>query len=172
MKKTNPVLAGLAAVALSATLMPALALATEGATTTITNQTTGSTKVNYKVDQTYTWTVPTEITFDKGLNDNVKTGTVEVTESVIEHGHKLTISLNHDNTFTLKSTNGATRSYTVSAGGKVLSADEDVLVVPAGTHDDSKELTFRLDNQAGKMEAGTYSDTLSYVASIGAQGND
>ena len=161
MKKTNPVLAGLAAVALSAALVPAFALAT-----TYENEKQGETQVKYTVDQTYTWTVPTEVTFEKNSNDDVQRGTVAVTENVIQHGQVLTIFLADDNKLTLTSDKGAERHYTVSADNKGLLAGDDVLQVPAGTPAKSEELTFKLDNQAGKMEAGDYKDTLKYVASI------
>ena len=166
--KKNPVLAGLAAVALSATLVPALALA-DGATNTIngtTESTTSSTEVKYTVNQSYTWTVPTEIVFDADAPTSTKTGTVEVTKSVIENGKTLNISLGHENTFTIKSGQDAECKYTVSAGDKVLAADANVLEVEAGVPTKSQELTFKLDDQTGKMKAGTYTGTLSYLATI------
>lgn len=164
MKKTNPVLAGLAAVALSAALVPALALATEG-----TNKTEDTTKVHYTVDKTYTWTVPADITFASNSDTDTQTGSVEVKNCVIDEGEALTISLGHDDgMFTLKSKQGATRTYKVEAGGSALSADQTVLKVPAGKLADKTELTFKLDSANGQTKAGTYEGTLSYVATVGA----
>ena len=158
MKKTNPVLAGLAAVALTATLVPAFALAAEG-----TTPDTKSTTVKYTVEQSYEWSVPSDVTF-AGNADSKTPEAVKVTNNVIPNGMSLYINLGTD-PFEIMSGIDQ-RTYTVTdPSGKQLAPGANVLAVPSGKSRDEKALTFNLDRLPVE-KAGTYTGTLTYEAKI------
>lgn len=175
MKKNNAILAGVAAVALAAAMVPA-AMAGDAVNGTSAADTTSTTQVKYAVTGGYTWSVPSEIDFgsDKGTNATsvVKADEkVAVTKNVIEDGKTLTITAKgsgDDGAFQVK--NGNTKlGYTVKVDDseQVLTVGGEVLSVPAGTNTKDAALTFTLSTTTGTAEvAGTYSGTVTYTASV------
>ena len=137
------------------------------------NKTEDSTTVKYEVTEEYTWSVPSEIDFTGDEDATITTsGTsgatqdVYVSKNVIKNGKKLNIALKDatNNTFKIKSAEGAELTYAVNT----LAAGDTVLEVPAGTNTGEATLTFKLTKDSVE-KAGSYSGTLSYVATIIAQ---
>lgn len=146
-----------------------------------------TTEVKYTVSESYTWSVPSEIDFTK--NETVTTsGTtgntqnVQVTKSVITPGKKLQIKINESSVtadkggFGIKTTgvNGkiVTLAYEVKAKEgagdnytKTLNVGDSVLEVKAGDDTGMTELQFTL-KKADIEQAGTYTGTLTYTASV------
>lgn len=143
----------------------------------------GKTTVTYSVTQTYTWSVPTAITFQNNTGstitavadgeagaDNQK---VMVTKNVIPAGKKLQISAaggGNEKKFIIASDEGKELAYTLKAGTNEESASDVnsggvVLSVDAGTNVGSAVLVFTLTKD-GIERAGNYSGTVIYTASI------
>lgn len=182
MRKTNPIFAGVAAVALAATMVPAFALAADINGTSAAT-TTGETQVKYVVAEGYTWSVPAEIDFgqNKGANSTQVTVTadgksgnpqaISVTKNVIAKGKMLQITAEGTGTngaFTISTTDGATLSYAVKAGSApVTPKTTPVLAVLAGTDTGSADLTFTLTTANGTSEvAGNYTGKVTYTAAV------
>lgn len=133
-----------------------------------------NTEVTYTVQQGYTWSVPTKITFTAD-NDTVtttgETGTaanVQVTKNVIENGKKLHIILNTSNTFKISSSEGAELEYTVKVDQNenvLTTTNNTVLDVKAGTNSGEAVLTFKLQKDQFE-KAGTYTGNVTYEASV------
>lgn len=174
MKKNNAILAGVAAVALAAAMVPA-AMAESTMTGNAANQytTTGMTDVKYAVTESYEWTIHSEIDFGEnaGVNKSVeKTGnTVSVTKNIIPDGTKLQITVagsGTDGAFEIK--NGSTPlTYTVKKGDNGISSGGSVLDVSAGTNAADAALTFTLSTTTkGAEVAGDYKGTVTYTATV------
>ena len=132
------------------------------------NTTTGSTQVNYTVNESYSWTAPADIAFTANSNGSeVKAGTVNVTKNTIGSGKTLKIGIASDQTFELTDTANSSnkRTYTVKDGSTALSAGSEVLAVAAGTDTASKSLSVQMTS-VGTEVAGTYSGTLRFVSTI------
>lgn len=132
------------------------------------NTTTGSTQVNYTVDESYDWTAPADIVFTSNSNGSeVKTGNVNVTKNTIGSCKMLTIGIASDQTFELTDTANSSnkRTFTVKDGSTALSAGSEVLSVEAGTDTASKNLSIQMTS-VGTEVAGTYSGTLRFVSNI------
>lgn len=136
-----------------------------------------STNVTYKVDEAYTWSVPTEINFTSNATVTTAGTTgneqdVYVSKNVIPETKKLHISLATNNTFTIISEEGKgkTLNYTVkvvtnNVDGDVLKAGDTVLDVNAGTDTASTVLKFELTKDDVER-AGEYKGTVSYESSV------
>ena len=68
-----------------------------------TNTTSGNTTVDYTVQEKYTWTVPTEVTFtsDALTQTNTADEGVKITQNVINSGKKLSIKIQDGQEFTI-----------------------------------------------------------------------
>ena len=180
MKKNNAILAGVAAVALAAAMVPA-AFAVTGTT----DQTTASADVKYTVTQGYEWTIHSEINFgqDKGVGEDgivaKESNAVTVLKNIIPSGKNLVITVvgsGKDGAFTItNATDGGSATtvlpYSVAKKGTDASTDIQpkgtVLTVAAGKNTDSADLTFTLAARLGTAEvAGSYKGTVTYTASI------
>ena len=165
-------MAGVAAAALATAMVPGMALAVDG---TAAEPGEGTTQVEYKVDEGFAWSIPTEIDFTNAPNATVTTsgdsGTtqnVRVTKNIIKNNEQLKIAIKGTmNGFKVKSAEGATLPYSVSVNGTDLStsADKTVLAVDAGTNAGETPLTFKLTKDSTE-KAGTYGDTVTFAASV------
>ncbi len=133
-----------------------------------------TTNVYYNVDQTYTWSVHSDIDFgkDAGAGTTVESDSnvVRVTENVITEGSHLYISIKGsgtDRTFTISERNGTNLDYDVYNGTTKVATGENILNIEAGNNADSAELRFVLHTQDDTAEiAGDYSGTVTYTATI------
>ena len=173
MKKNNAILAGVAAVALAAAMVPAaMAIDVSGDATGQTSTATDATKVTYQVTASYTWSVPTGITFTSDQTtietsgESGATQNVAVSKNVIPNKTKVQVKLvSTTHNFHVQSGEGAQLPYSVSADAKTLIADSEILSVPAGTPSGDKTLTFVLTKDKDE-KAGTYTDQITYSAAV------
>ena len=172
-KYAKRVLAAAMAVSM---VMPMTGISAMAATTT-----SGETMVSYEVKESYTWSVPTKITFTSDLEtvkaeaESGETQKVKVTENVIAAGHKLQITATGSGdakAFTIKeSENNNTLSYTIKVGDAdtELTSGGVVLEVEAGTNAKSVPLTFTLEKKVSGQtseKAGNYEGTVSYTSEV------
>lgn len=140
------------------------------------NTTEGTTNVKYKVEESYKWSVPTDITFTSDKTTITTGGTagttqdVKVTKNIIPINKKLVISVTN-NDYKIKTTDGASLTYKVSVKGtdeqytELTGEKKDVLSVDAGTNAGSATLKFVLTKDSVE-KAGTYTGTVSYTSTL------
>lgn len=167
----NLLLAGATALATLAAPMNAFAQEVTGTT----EPTSATTEVKYLVEDSYKWSIHSEIDFGKnaGINQHVaKEGNkVEVTENIIQEGKKLNIKVagsGDAGAFTI--TNGGAEVLTYHAnngGAEDIAVNGDVLNVNSGTNTGETTMKFTLDTTTKAAEvAGHYNGNLTYTASI------
>lgn len=168
MKYAKKVMAACAATALLATMATTSVFAIDSDSTASTN---GTAEVKYTVAESYSWTVPADVTFTstQGINETEdKTATVSVEKNVIPDGKSLNISISSKNGFKVVNS-GTSLDYKVVKTGNTtaLTNDDVILTVKAGVNTGSQELTFTLSTTTGTAEvAGTYTDTVTYTATV------
>lgn len=182
-------------------LVLALALAlplsvTAFATDTTINQDStnkdGSTTVNYSVDPAYTVTIPEKVTL--GGENGSNTVTVEAEGVKVAKGQQVVVKLTginestpeggnttSDTTFTVKTAEGASLTYTVQKGSNTINKGDTVLAVASGLNNEkdasgndkntgastgSADLTFALATDAVVEYAGTYTGTVTFTVSV------
>ena len=164
----NLLLAG--ATALATVVAPTMnVFAAEGTT----EPTTETTDVKYLVEDSYAWSIHSEIDFGKnaGVNTNVvKEGNkVNVTKNVIQEGKKLNIKVEGsgtDKAFTITNGGGEVLTYHANNGADIQTGGT-VLEVNSGTNTGETTMKFTLDTTTKAAEvAGQYNGTLTYTASI------
>lgn len=143
------------------------------------NTTKGTTNVEYNVQESYKWSVPTKITFTSDNTEITTSGTtgatqdVQVTQNIIPNNKKLVISVTN-NDYKIQTTDGASLNYKVSVKGtgnqynELTSTKKDVLSVDAGTNTGSATLKFELTKDPVE-KAGTYTGTVSYTSALAAK---
>lgn len=162
------------ATALATVVAPTMNVFAQEVTGT-TDPTSATTEVKYLVEDSYKWSIHSEIDFGKnaGINQHVaKEGNkVEVTENIIQEGKKLNIKVagsGDAGAFTI--TNGGTEvlAYHANNGGaEDIAVNGDVLNVNSGTNTGETTMKFTLDTTTKAAEvAGHYNGTLTYTASI------
>lgn len=168
----NLLLAG--ATVLATVVAPTMNVFAQEVTGT-TDPTSATTEVKYLVEDSYKWSIHSEIDFGKnaGINQHVaKEGNkVEVTENIIPEGKKLNIKVagsGDAGAFTI--TNGGTEvlAYHANNGGSDdIAVNGDVLNVNSGVNTGETTMKFTLDTTTKAAEvAGHYNGNLTYTASI------
>ena len=170
-KNVTKALAVVAAVAM-VSMTSVSVFAVDGSSTN--ENTTANTQVKYTVNETYTWSVPTEIDFTQAQDSTVTTGdngttpNVKVTNNVIPNDKKLHIVLQSTtHSFKVVTTDGAELQYSVKVGSNntALAAGDTVLDVNAGAKEGAAVLKFELKKDSVE-KAGTYSDQITFAASV------
>ena len=116
--------------------------------------------VTYSVDPAYTVTIPTDVTIDGNA------ATISAQDVVVEKGKYVSVSLAADNDFTVKTTEGAELTYTVTANGADVAAGGEILAVnPADGKTGSASVTFDIDESA-IVYAGTYTGTATFTVAV------
>ena len=174
---------------LCATAVAATMIATMGssvwASEASTNKTSDKTTVTYNVDKSYAWTVPSQIIFTAGEDEDkaTQTGEVKVTKNVIGQGETLKITAagngggndtnGSGNSFVIKNEENTSLDYTVkssdNSGETSIISGGKVLSVVAGTKEKTATLTFELTRHAGENNAeisGNYTGLVIYTATI------
>ena len=188
MKKMNKVAAAVLAVAMVGSMaMPAFAKdagaqeMTSGSTSTTLKQ-EGKTKLTYVIDESYSWKIPADTTFDKGNNKGVVNGEVKVENCIINLDHTLTITIkpqdakgNAIDSFQLN-TEVSTATKQAVMGYEVMKTTESakvdvggtVLTLKGGTNGATTKLSFTLkdDQDVGSKTAGTYAGYVQFNASV------
>ena len=148
-----------------------------GGVTAMAADDTKDTEVKYQVEESYEWSIHSEIDFGKnaGSKSSVEkeNNAVQVTKNVLLEGNKLKISVKGSGTSDAFSiTNGKTEvlSYKINDGTSDLAVGGTVLEVNAGTNVGSKALKFTLATANREAEiAGSYTGTVTYTAEVVAQ---
>lgn len=135
------------------------ALAADNTVNYDSNQTTQTSGLNvtYNVQPNFTVTIPANVT----LGDNV---TVSSDKVVVEYGKavkvKLTGTGEADNTFKLKTAEGAVLEYTVKMGDTVVNVGDTVLTVAPDSTATSAQLSFVMPTNV--TYAGNYTGTIRF----------
>lgn len=120
------------------------------------------TTVTYTVDPTYTVTIPETVTI--GADGTEKTVSAEGV--VVEKGQYVSVTLAENNNFTVKTTEGAELTYTVTANGEDVAPGDELLAVnPADSAAGTATVTFDIDESAIKY-AGTYTGTSTFTIAV------
>ena len=121
-----------------------------------------STTVTYSVNPAYTVTIPETVTI--GADGTEKTVSAE--DVVVNKGQYVSVTLAADNNFTVKTTEGATLTYTVTQDGQPVAAGDEILAVnPADGTTGSASVTFAIDESAIQY-AGTYTGTATFTIAV------
>ena len=158
-KAKKMILASVTAAAMATAMLPAMAFAAEN----------HETNVSYTVSESYSWTVPANVTFAQNADTDTQIPTDEVTVSsnIIKAGTSTQISLASSNLFKVTSSEGAERSFTVGKDSdNAFNAGDAVLTVASGTGVGNQALTFKLQQPANGVakQAGVYSGTVTFEA--------
>jgi len=116
--------------------------------------------IQYEVEQSYEWSVPSSISADDGAVE------VKVTKNVIQAGKALKITVDSANNFVLKNTEDETDTieYSITANSKAWTDGGTVLTVESGVSSGSVIGSAAIVGTP--TGAGTYKDTLTFTAKI------
>ena len=118
--------------------------------------------VTYSVNPGYTVTIPETVTI--GAEGTEKTVSAE--DVVVEKGQYVSVTLAADNNFTVKTTEGATLTYTVTANGETVAPGDEILAVnPADGKTGSASVTFDID-ESSIQYAGTYTGSATFTIAV------
>lgn len=118
--------------------------------------------VTYSVAPAYTVTIPETVTI--GAEGTEKTVSAE--DVVVEKGQYVSVTLAADNNFTVKTTEGAELTYTVTANGANVAAGGEILAVnPKDGKSGTANITFDIDESAIQY-AGTYTGTATFTIAV------
>ena len=116
--------------------------------------------VTYSVAPAYTVTIPTDVTIDGNST------TISAEGVVVEKGQYVSVTLAADNNFTVKTTEGAELTYTVTKGGQPVAAGDEILAVnPADGKTGTATITFDIDETAIQY-AGTYTGSATFTIAV------
>lgn len=118
--------------------------------------------VTYTVDPTYTVTIPETVTI--GTEGTEKTVSAEGV--VVNKGQYVSVTLAADNTFTVKTAEGAELPYTVTANGETVAAGGEILAVnPTNGKNGTANITFDIEESAIQY-AGTYTGSAIFTIAV------
>ena len=118
--------------------------------------------VTYSVNPGYTVTIPETVTI--GAEGTEKTVSAEGV--VVEKGRYVSVTLAENNNFTVKTTEGAELTYTVTANGENVAAGDELLAVnPADSAAGTATITFDIDESDIKY-AGTYTGSATFTIAV------
>lgn len=123
---------------------------------------TGNVNVTYNVQPTYTVTIPANVTLGNSV-------TVSAEDVKVAKGSQLVVKLTDtnesDNTFKVKTTEGAELSYTVQKNSNNVAINDTVLAVnPENSSSGSETLSFIQPSDI--TYAGTYNGTVTFTVSV------
>ncbi len=131
---------------------------------------TGSMKVTYQVAPGYTVTIPENVTLGSDpvmvKAENVK---IDKGSQVVV---KLTATSEDDDTFKIKTSEGAELDYTIKNGETIINVGDTVLAVNSDSTtaetlaNGSAELTFALVDGETIQYSGTYKGTVTFTVSV------
>lgn len=117
--------------------------------------------VTYSVDPAYTVTIPETVT----IGADGTSATVSAADVVVNKGQYVSVTLAADNNFTVKTTEGAELTYTVTANGETVAAGDEILAVnPASADNGSTEITFAINDEI--QYAGTYTGSATFTIAV------
>ena len=117
--------------------------------------------VTYSVNPGYTVTIPETVT----IGADGTSATVSAADVVVNKGQYVSVTLAADNNFTMKTTEGAELTYTVTANGETVAAGGEILAVnPASADNGSTEITFAINDEI--QYAGTYTGSATFTIAV------
>ena len=120
--------------------------------------------VTYSVAPAYTVTIPETVTI--GAEGTEKTVSAEGV--VVEKGRYVSVTLAADNNFTVKTTEGAELTYTVTSNGETVAPGGEILAVnPKDGKTGTATVTFDID-ETKIQYAGTYTGTATFTIAVKA----
>ena len=147
---------------LFALILTVCLLATMSVTAFAANTTGGSMEVTYSVAPAYTVTIPETV----AIGADGTSATVSAADVVVNKGQYVSVTLAADNNFTVKTTEGAELTYTVTANGETVAAGGEILAVnPADSATGTATITFDIDETAIQY-AGTYTGTATFTIAV------
>ena len=147
---------------LFALILTVAMLATMSVTAFAANTTGGSMEVTYSVAPAYTVTIPETVT----IGADGTSATVSAADVVVNKGQYVSVTLAADNNFTVKTTEGAELTYTVTANGETVAAGGEILAVnPADSATGTATITFDIDETAIQY-AGTYTGSATFTIAV------
>jgi hypothetical protein len=118
--------------------------------------------VTYTVDPTYTVTIPETVTI--GAEGTEKTVSAEGV--IVEKGKYVSVTLDSNNDFTVRTAQGAELTYTVTANGQNVAAGDEILAVnPKDGKTGTANITFDID-ETKIQYAGTYTGTAIFTIAV------
>jgi hypothetical protein len=118
--------------------------------------------VTYSVNPGYTVTIPETVT----IGANGTSATVSAEGVVVEKGQYVSVTLAADNNFTVKTTEGAELTYTVTANSENVAPGGEILAVnPTNGKTGIATITFDIDESAIQY-AGTYTGSATFTIAV------
>ena len=118
--------------------------------------------VTYSVAPAYTVTIPETVT----IGADGATATVSAEGVVVNKGQYVSVTLAADNNFTVKTTEGAELTYTVTANGANVAAGGEILAInPTDGKTGTATITFDIDESDIKY-AGTYTGSATFTIAV------
>ena len=118
--------------------------------------------VTYSVEPGYTVTIPPTVT----IGTSGTSAEISAEDVVVEKGQYVSVTLAENNNFTVKTTEGAELTYTVTANGEAVAAGGEILAVnPKDGKNGTATLTFDIDESAIKY-AGTYTGSAIFTIAV------
>ena len=123
-----------------------------------------SVTVEFVVAPTYMVIIPATVELGQAA-------TISAGNAIVEKGKqvevKLTATSEADNTFKLRTQQGAAVTYTVENSGQAVAVGDTVLTVNPGTaHSGSTDLSFVTPADESILYAGTYTGTVNFTVSV------
>ena len=147
---------------LFALILTVAMLATMSVTAFAANTTGGSMEVTYSVAPAYTVTIPETV----AIGADGTSATVSAADVVVNKGQYVSVTLAADNNFTVKTTEGAELTYTVTANGETVAAGGGILAVnPADSATGTATITFDIDETKNQY-AGTYTGSAIFTIAV------
>jgi hypothetical protein len=135
----------------------------------------GDTKVQYTVEESYTVTIPGDISLTSSKTSD--TGIVSAENVLINKDNSLTVTMSsttYSNGYKLTAPSGnSSIPYTIKTATNSSNALEDkavVLKVTSGSTSGNETLTFAVDADTvanNAKESGNYTDTLTFTVAVG-----
>ena len=124
--------------------------------------------VTYSVAPAYTVTIPSTVT----IGTSGTSAEISAADVVVNKGQYVSVTLAENNNFTVKTTEGATLTYTVTANGKNVAAGGEILAVnPADGKTGTATVTFYIDESAIQY-AGTYIGSATFTIAVNTAENN
>lgn len=119
-------------------------------------------EVTYSVAPAYTVTIPPTVTIGADGTEMI----VSAEDVVVEKGQYVSVTLAENNDFTVKTAEGATLDYTVTANGETVAAGDEILAVnPADSAAGTATITFDIDESTIQY-AGTYTGSATFTVAV------
>lgn len=127
------------------------------------NPASGDMNVTYKVNPSYTVTIPGIVELNTAAPS---TATVTATDVTIPNGQKVRVTLNSKNNFYVITNEGARGTYTVKKDNSTTPISNGATVLEANYGTKSTVLTFEFQKK-NVTYSGEYKDTVTFTVSVG-----